>query len=413
MITQEIVSCPKHVIPYKKLSPRSVDEFLGLFEGVLSLDLENGMDLDFVIDNKMGNDKVSPTLVLARPKDAKDIADICKNVYEGSYPYKEIEDASKIREMIESPEHHFVLFKIGEDTVGCFRCALDFEHRKGYSGGFMVKKEYQGILDVTKTIIGSYAWMWNTYKEEILMWYCENRTAHATSQYITSVCGIHTVAFFPNKDVFFDKVESDVMGVIFREKALNGYREKQTPQLIRNALDSFLHCDNLYNLGAFQLVSPNLDLNYIKIASLQKKFRKDVITDKYGYRYYQFFLSGTKSYFTFLHTPTIQNLEKTKYYVNSLEELCVYLEEFLKCMKENSIRYSEVFVSAYSEEHQQIFYEFGFRARGYLPCWSYNKTEDAFEDYVVFNYYEGEVPQAELLPVGQDLVDILNLQINV
>jgi len=264
MITQEILSRP--VISYKSLSPKSVDEFLDIFEDVLSLDLENGMDLDFVIDSKMGNDKVSPTLVLARPQDAKDISDICKDVYEGSYPYKEIEDELKVRKMIESPEHHFVLFKIGEDTVGCFRCALDFEHRKGYTGGFMVRKEYQGILDVTKSIIGSYAWMWSTYKEKILMWYCENRTAHAGSQYITSVCGIHTVAFFPNKDVFFNKVESDVMGVIFREKALNGYREKQTPQLIRSALDSFLHCDNLYNLGTFQLVSPDLNLNYIKIA---------------------------------------------------------------------------------------------------------------------------------------------------
>ena len=411
MITQEIVSRP--VIPYKNLSPRSVDEFLDIFEDMLSLDLENGMDLDFVIDSKMGNDKVSPTLVLARPQDAKDISDICKNVYEGSYPYKEIEDELKVRNMIESPEHHFVLFKIGEDTVGCFRCALDFEHRKGYTGGFMVKKEYQGILDVTKSIIGSYAWMWSTYKEEILMWYCENRTAHAASQYITSVCGIHTVAFFPNKDVFFDKVESDVMGVIFREKALNGYREKQTPQLIRSALDSFLHCDNLYNLGAFQLVAPDLDLDYIKIASLQKEFRKDVITDKYGYKYYQFFLSGTKSYFTFLHTPNIQNIEKTKYHIDSIEELYIYLEEFLKCIKENSIRYSEVFVSALIPEHQQLFYEFGFRARGYVPCWTFNKTEKTFEDYVVFNYFEGEVPKAELLPVGQDLVNILNLQINL
>jgi hypothetical protein len=411
MITQEIVSCP--VIPYKKLSPRSVDEFLEIFEDVLSLDLENGMDLDFVIDSKMGNEKVSPTLVLARPQDAKDISDICKNVYEGSYPYKEIEDELKVRNMIESPEHHFILFKIGEDTVGCFRCALDFEHRKGYTGGFMVKKEYQGILDVTKSIIGSYAWMWSTYKEEILMWYCENRTAHAASQYITSVCGIHTVAFFPNKDVFFDKVESDVMGVIFREKALNGYRENQTPQLIRSALDSFLHCDSLYNLGAFQLVAPDLDLDYIKIASLQKEFRKDVITDKYGYKYYQFFLSGTKSYFTFLHTPNIQNIEKTKYHIDSIEELYIYLEEFLKCIKENSIRYSEVFVSALSPEHQQLFYEFGFRARGYVPCWTFNKTEKTFEDYVVFNYFEGEVPKAELLPVGQDLVNILNLQINL
>jgi hypothetical protein len=89
----------------------------------------------------------------------------------------------------------------------------------------------------------------------------------------------------------------------------------------------------------------------------------------------------------------------------------VFLEEFLKSMNENTIRYSEVFVSAFTPEHQQLFYEFGFRARGYVPCWSYNKAENKFEDYVVFNYYEGDVPQAELLPKGQELVDMLSLQI--
>jgi hypothetical protein len=208
-------------------------------------------------------------------------------------------------------------------------------------------------------------------------------------------------------------VESDVLGVVYQEKVLNKYRERKTPTLIRNALDSFLHCDNLYGLGAFNLVSPDLTLDYEKISELHKNFRKDMISDKYGYKYYQFFLSGTKSYFNFLHTPSIQNIEKTKYYVDCLEELYVYLEEFLKCMKENAIRYSEVFVCAFCPEHQQLFYEFGFRARGYVPCWSYSKTEKLFEDSVVFNYFEGEVPQAELLPVGQELVDILNLQINV
>ena len=408
--TQETISYP--IIPYKRLRPKSVDEFLDIFEDVLDLNLEKGMELDFTIDNKLGSDKISPTLYLAKPKDAFEIANICKEVYEGSYPYKEIEDSQAVKKMIESPEHHFILFKIEEDIVGCFRCVLDFEDHKGYTGGFMVRQEYQGIIDVTKAIIGSYAWMWSTYKDEILMWYCENRTAHAASQYITSVCGINTVAFFPNKDIFFDKVESDVMGVVFREKALNGYREHQTPLLIRNALDSFLHCDNLYKLGNFKLVSPNIDLDYQKITALQKRFRKDLIKDKYGYQYFQFFITGTQSYFSFLHTPCIQNLEKTKYHVKSLEELYVYLEEFLKVIKENYIRYSEVFVSAFRPEHQQLFYEFGFRARGYVPCWSFSKDDNSFEDYVVFNYFEGQVPHAELLPIGQELVDLLSVQIN-
>jgi len=359
----------------------------------------------------MGSDKISPTLVLAKPKDAKVIASICKEVYDGTYPYKEIEDEFMVKKMIESPDNYFILFEIDGEVAGCFRCALDFEHKKGYSGGFMVKKKYQKTLDVTKSIIGSYVWMWNTFKE-ILMWYCENRTAHTASQYITSVCGINTVAFFPNKDVFYNQVESDVMGVIYREKTLKKYRDRKTPVLIENALDSYLHCDNLYKLGSFQLASLDLCLDYDKIFELQKAFRKDLISDKYGYQYHQFFIRGTKSYFTFLHTPQIQNFEKTKYHVESLEELYVYLEEFLKSMKINKIRYCEAFISAFRPEDQQLFYEFGFRARGYVPCWNYNKSENKFEDYVVFNYFEGQVPHAELLPIGQELVDLLSIQIN-
>jgi len=45
MITQEAISVP--IIPHQKLTPKSVDEFLDVFEDLLSLDLERGMEMDF------------------------------------------------------------------------------------------------------------------------------------------------------------------------------------------------------------------------------------------------------------------------------------------------------------------------------------------------------------------------------
>lgn len=51
MITQKIIQYP--VIPYKKLKPNSVDDFLEIFEDVLDLDLENGMELDFRIETRL------------------------------------------------------------------------------------------------------------------------------------------------------------------------------------------------------------------------------------------------------------------------------------------------------------------------------------------------------------------------
>ena len=57
MITQEILSYP--IIPYKKLFPSSINEFLELFIGILDLStIEEGMRLDFVIDTRINNPKV-------------------------------------------------------------------------------------------------------------------------------------------------------------------------------------------------------------------------------------------------------------------------------------------------------------------------------------------------------------------
>jgi hypothetical protein len=408
MITQEILTYP--VIPAEFLHPNSIEEFLDMFEGVLDLNIESGMELDFVIEGRKNSSKISPVLKLAQSSDAKEIADICKRVYAGTYPYREMEDDKIIKKMIKSPEHHFILFMVGEYVAGCFRCAIDFDHKKAYMGGFMLRKQFQNSLDVVKTIMGSYYWMWSTFKDDIVMWHCENRTAHAASQYITYVCGINTVAIFPNKDIFYGDIESDVMGVIYRKNALTKFRASKVPSLIENALDSYLHADNLYQLGFFHLVSPQLNLDYQKIEKLRNLLVKQVSKDKYGYERHCLKFKGMDSYLTFLHTISISNYEKAKYKVKNLEELYVLLEEVKKSIQLQGIRYCEFFVSAYEPKYQQLFFDFGFQARGYAPCFKYNSATDSFEDNVVFNLYHGSIEHIDLLPQGQELFQMLNLE---
>lgn len=76
MITQEILTWP--IIPRENLYPKSIEAFLDAFEGILDLDIETGMELDFLIEGREASTKISPVLKLARPEDAKDLADICK-----------------------------------------------------------------------------------------------------------------------------------------------------------------------------------------------------------------------------------------------------------------------------------------------------------------------------------------------
>ena len=408
MITQELLSFP--VIPKEFLFPKSIEEFLDAFDGILELDIENGMKLDFIIEGR-NNDKISPVLRLAKPKDAKEISQICKDVYQKSYPYKQIEDFSHVKKMIKKPQHHFILFIVEQYIAGFFRCEIDFEHKKGYMGSFMLREQFHKNFDVVKAIMGSYYWMWSTFKE-VAIWHCENRTAHTASQFITAVCGINTIAIFPNKDIFYEEIESDVMGIIYRLDALKNLRSKKVPSLVEGSLDSFLYIDNLFQLGFFHLVSPQIKLDQKKIKKLRSLLTLHSSTDKYGYETHCFKFTGLQSYFTFLHTISIQNYEKAKYRVNSLEELYVFLEEVRKCIEEQEVRYCEFFVSAYEPEYQELFFEFGFQARGYAPCFLYNERENCYDDQVIFNLYKGKLEQMELLPQGQELVELLKLDIN-
>jgi len=384
--------------------PLYVADFLETYKDY-SLDLGTGTKFHITIDRLYPREKINPILKLAHEDDAKEIAQICEEVYEGTYPYKEIENEEAIKEMIKSPQHQFILFKLkNSKNAGCFRFSLDFDNKKGYMGGFMVRKKYQGRLDVVKAIMGSFIWIWGKYQNKILVWYCENRTAHASSQYITAVCGVHTVAIFPNKDIFFNEIESDVMGVIYAKNALYELRKKAIPSIINEVEEIYNYVDKIYSLGNVSIESHKIELDINKITQLFSSFRREKNQNNFGYTRITYSLASSKSYFSFIHSKHIQNIEKIKYHINDLEELYLFLQELYKYIVAHNIRYCEIFASAYRPDIQQLFYEMGFIPRGYVPCWEYNKNTNEFEDFVVFNYFKGELSNIDLLPEGMRLL---------
>ena len=118
-----------------------------------------------------------------------------------------MEDEQEVRKMIEDPNVQWILYQDNSYNIaGCITFVLDFEYKRGYIRGFMLKKKYQGYIDITKAMIGSMLGMLHKFKGKIYTWYVENRTAHAKSQYSMWVCGIAPIAFYPNKDIFLGKV---------------------------------------------------------------------------------------------------------------------------------------------------------------------------------------------------------------
>jgi hypothetical protein len=406
-ISGDIIS--NTIVSLEQLFPVNTQQFLKSFESIVSSDIHEGMNLDFEIENRIGREKISPVLRLARPEDAEDLVRIYKELYDGTYPYKEMEDINEVRKMIQDPNIQWIVYQEHSYQIaGCITFVLDFDNRRGYIRGFMLKKKYQGYIDITKAMIGSMIGMIHKFKNKIYVWYVENRTAHAKSQYSMEVCGIHPIGFYPNKDVFLGKVESDLMQICYDERALKQFRLKKIPEIIPEAEVCYLYSENRYNLGDYRLNSPNFILDAKLIHVLKEDLKTQVKKDKFGYETIRFCLPESNSFFEFLYTPQVQNFEKTKYRVNSLEELYVFAREFIKCGKNLGIRYCELFTSAYRPDHQKIFHDLGLNPRGYIPSWMYNREEEGFEDSILFNWCRGEInSDIQLIEEGKELVDIV------
>ncbi|MFX1375192.1 MAG: DUF998 domain-containing protein [Promethearchaeota archaeon] len=408
MISKQLLS--NTTVSLDELFPNYTQAFLKPFKHIMDTRLAEEMHLDFEIMEKKHH-KISPILRQARPDDAKEITEIYKDLYENTYPYKEMEDEYEVRRMIEDPCVQWVIYQDPSYNIaGCITFVLDFDNRRGYIRGFMLKKKYQGYIDITKAMIGSMLAMLHKYKDLIYIWYVENRTAHAKSQYSMWVCGIAPIGIYPNKDIFLGQIESDLMQILYDEGALRKYRCKSIPEIIPQVDVCFLYSDNRYKLGSYKTVNPVIKLNKMKLNRIRKKLQKKVVRDKFGYKTITLMLEDSNSYFEFLYTPQVQNFEKTHYCVDNLEELYVFTQEFLHYKKEFKVRYCEVFISAYSPEHQQIFYNAGFLPRGYIPSWDYCDNEDCFKDSILFSICDGEISkEIQLIKQGQELVQTIGL----
>ena len=398
------------IVSLEELFPNCTQALLKPFKNVMDSELKEQVHFDFEIAEKKQH-KINPILRMARPEDAQEIIGIYKELYDGTYPYKEMEDEAEVRKMIDDPNVQWVIYQDPKYNIaGCITFVLDFTNKRGYIRGFMLKKKFQGYIDITRAMVGSMLAMLHKYKDSIYTWYVENRTAHAKSQYSMWVCGIAPIGIYPNKDIFMGKVESDLMQILYDERALKKHRCTTTPHLISPIDVCFQYSSNRYNLGSYTRNDPKITLNKLILNRLGKKLEKKVVADRFGYEEITLSLKGTDSFFTFLYTPQVQNFEKTKYHVESLEELYVFTQAFLQCKEELNVRYCELFVSAYSPEHQQVFFDAGFRPRGYVPSWEYCKDNDCFKDAILFSLFEGEMNKdIQLIEQGKELVQIIGL----
>jgi hypothetical protein len=411
MLSKQVYT--EKTVVLEELFPNFTHEFLEPFEGILNEEIkhEDDLHLDFSIKGRKNGHKISPILRLAKPEDAEELIEIYKELYDGTYPYKEMEDIHTVHKMIEDPSIQWIIFQDPSFNIaGCITFVLDYVNKRGYIRGFMLREKYQGFIDITKAMIGSMVGMLHKYRDTIYTWYVENRTAHAKSQYSMYVCGITPIGFYPNKDVFCGKVESDLMQILYDERALNSLRSEKIPQIIPAIESCFQFSGSRYGLSSPNIATPDLTIEKKTIKYLKKSITKKVEKDRFGYETITFSFVDSNSFFQFLYTPQVNNFEKTVYKTANLEELYVFIQEFLRCKEELEVRYCEVFISAYKQEHQQLFYDAGFKPRGYVPSWRYSTKNSVFKDSVLFSIFDGTISDdIQLIDKGYELLQTLGI----
>jgi len=366
----------------------SIEDMLNTYPWVREINLEKGHDFN----DSTRNGKIIPSLKFATEKDAEEITIVFKEVYENTYPYKRMESVSDIQSMIRNPNYYWIIFTIKPDiVVGCQGIRLDFENKIGNIFGFAFRKDFQQKVDISTASIASVVSPMHKFKNQIFTWFAEVRSSFSSVQYIAKLTGLSPVGFLPNKDIFFNQPESEILFITYNQKILNELRSSQKPQLITPAIFCYFYAFQKYDLGLPVIKNDNIleaELDPNKLENNRKLISRRIERDKFGSELITISIKGTNNYFQFLHYKNIQIVEKVDYKVSTLEDLYVLLEEIKSIIIEFKLRYMEVFLSAYDSTHQMFFYNAGFKPTGYIPAFKYNKDNNLYEDQVLFVYHE-------------------------
>jgi hypothetical protein len=389
----------------------NLQEFLETFKDIKDIDIENGTLLNFDLKSSHDFNKAKPILRLARIDEADELRSLFEDSYKDTYPFKIMEDINEIIKMIKNPNYDWFLFKTqDEKTAGCFGATYDFEGKKAYLHGFVIKRSYQKSFNSFKAFIGALTYLWRKYKNRIFIWFGEMRTNNNTTQWCTNYCGMYPVAFFPNKDLFFKKPESEFLHVAYDSRALKELRTQKTPRIIRSVLNCYYYSNQRYNLGLPKVENEKISLNQAKLKNLREFLVIKKETDKFENSRITFQFKRRDSYFRFLYNRPNDEIEKCTYRIKSVEELNIFVARLNDFIEYNDVRYSEVFVSAYKPLDQKIFLNGGFKPTGYIPSWKFNKITKSFEDCIVFIVSKGNIKNVKTITESKKLLNVLKMQ---
>ena len=165
-----------------------IEDFLETYAKSKELDLQKGILLK---SKKNIEAPFTYTLQYATVEDAVDITDIIKEVYRGTYPYKEFEDPKEIIEMIKDPYFNWVVFqKDSGENIACGAYEVNLETKSGVFHAVALKRKYHGKVRAENAGLMFLSSAFSQFRGKVLRWSCEVVSHHYKSQVILKNLGM-------------------------------------------------------------------------------------------------------------------------------------------------------------------------------------------------------------------------------
>lgn len=318
-----------------------------------------------------------------------------------SYPYPEALDPIWIDTKARSRN---VVWKVVTDTrydtvVGSGTVLLNRKNQRAYVRGVMIDPTYQEYGIGSKVLVNTFREIIQNYRDVIKIFWNESRTAHVKSQKIAEDSGFRPVGLLPNKDIFMEKRESDLLMVLYSMNALK--KRRLDPKLIPEVLP-------IYNVIAKQFRLESVMPVYIPpIPANGHQIKGLFWMDQYDYHYCVFHAPGADLEFKI--NPRTRVAEEA-HFSPHMDSITV---KALLNMALESLRpmlyYIEVYASAYEPEVQRILVDLGFTATGYIPGWELINGQR--EDRIIFSWVR-DLPVLTAMDLTPKAKEIVKLFIN-
>ena len=329
------------------------------------------------------------------------------DIYGDDYPFQDKICEKQLRKDIKSNECLIFILKSNGNVIGTTSFELNFELRKCYCRSLMIKKDYHGIglgnlFGFIFKKVKAY------YDDEIWFYYAEVGTRNRITQNIVFKYGFFFCAFYRFKDRFFDNLENEFLIININKKILE-YRKRDKPKILNSFEEIIEFINKFVDLGEFEKYKEKIIFDDKKLACFKNKVKIKTDNSKNSEEKIIIYFNK-KSYIECVYYKNLQNIWIIEYKNNSLEEMCILIAKLYTIISSNSIRYAEVFVSAYDIIAQKAFFFSGFKISGYVPCWNYNSNEKVFEDCIVFSYNlisKDKIAEMHLVESAKELVEIV------